>query len=193
MRGKTKSCGCQNRLYGNTKRIKDLTNKQFGDWIVLRRSENEHNNAYWLCRCACGITKDVAASSLKQGASVCCTICSAKKRCLASYQRNYKAMVKRAHHRGLCCEISFEEFLEFTKIQTCHYCDEPINWKATRSSAYHLDRKNNSLGYTVNNVVVCCWSCNRRRMASFTYEEFLEVAQLIKKWRNSLALKASAS
>lgn len=94
-------------------------------------------------------------------------------------------------------ELSYEDFIEFTKITECHYCGDNIPWSAFSSDsgqfisrAYFLDRKNHDLGYSRINCVVCCTECNKTRSNRFTYEEFLLLSPILKKIkanRNGLA------
>ena len=90
--------------------------------------------------------------------------------------------------RVLSVELTFEEFLEIIKERNCHYCGEDLNyeeysrvWGKTNSRAHQLDRKNNDLGYTKDNVVTCCWECNRLKSDRFTYEEFIQFSPILKK------------
>ena len=46
----------------------DLTNKKFGEWVVL----NYAGNKKWVCRCSCGTVKEVATYSLTSGTSTSC-------------------------------------------------------------------------------------------------------------------------
>ncbi len=50
----------------------------------------------------------------------------------------------------------------------CHYCGEPI-----KLTCYGLDRKDNSRGYTLDNVVPSCFPCNASKLDRFTYEEMV--------------------
>ncbi len=60
--GDTKSCGCLLKKY------KDLTDKKFGGWIVLKEAgRDKHKNILWLCRCVCGIEKVIKGSYLTGG------------------------------------------------------------------------------------------------------------------------------
>ena len=75
--GKTKSCGClQNEMY-QTKEYQDLSGQRFGRLVVLERSGDYINpqgkkSAKLLCKCDCGNTTVVLASSLKSGRSESC-------------------------------------------------------------------------------------------------------------------------
>jgi len=83
--------------------------------------------------------------------------------------------------------ISFEEYIEFTKIDKCHYCNKNVNWQAHTGSGnyrYNLDRKDSNVGYIKDNLVVCCKECNYMKGAHFSYEEFIEVIKLLKIMRN---------
>lgn len=62
---KTYSCGCQNK-------IEDLTNKVFGEWIVLKQDTNHNREIYWICQCSCGNIKSVSGKSLKDSRSQSC-------------------------------------------------------------------------------------------------------------------------
>lgn len=82
--------------------------------------------------------------------------------------------------------LSFEEFLEFTKQKNCHYCNSEIHWvKHTGSGQhkYNLDRKDSSLGYSKENCVVCCKRCNYMKGSEFSHDEFIQVVELIDRLR----------
>ena len=69
-----------------------------------------------------------------------------------------------------------KDFVKFTCEKTCHYCGAELMWNAIgrqHRGGTNLDRKNNALGYSVDNCVVCCGSCNRTKGDRYTYEEFL--------------------
>jgi hypothetical protein len=81
--------------------------------------------------------------------------------------------------------VTFDHFLQFINIKQCHYCQRSITWpeKAfTRvsnrqykrnSKCYYLDRKDNNIGYSPENCVVCCTTCNSIKSNSLTYNEML--------------------
>ena len=88
-------------------------------------------------------------------------------------------------------KITFEEFLDLIKKPECHYCGVPLQykehskvWNKNNSRAHQLDRKNNDIGYEKNNLVPCCWECNRLKSNRFTYEEFIQLSPILKKIQN---------
>jgi 5-methylcytosine-specific restriction endonuclease McrA len=88
-------------------------------------------------------------------------------------------------------ELTFDEFLEIIDNPICHYCNTPLkyekysrDWGKTNSRAHQLDRKNNDLGYSKDNLVTCCWDCNRLKSNRFTYDEFMQLSPVLKKIMN---------
>ena len=68
----------------------------------------------------------------------------------------WKVFVKRAERENLECNITAEMFDELHANSACYIC-------AKHDTADHrngLDRLNNSGGYTIDNVRLCCFECN---------------------------------
>jgi deoxycytidylate deaminase len=73
-------------------------------------------------------------------------------------------------------------------FKNCSYCD-----RAPSNSLKHkdrpvikyngIDRKDNSVGYTLDNTVTCCWKCNKTKSV-LNSEDFIELAHMVV--RNSL-------
>jgi len=70
-RNRSLSCGCLSREI-NHKRLRDLTGRQFGRWLVLQRVEDKGMQPMWLCLCECGTRSSVTGYTLRKGLSTSC-------------------------------------------------------------------------------------------------------------------------
>jgi len=43
--------------------------------------------------------------------------------------------------------------------------------------SFSIDRKDSRKAYSPDNMVPCCWNCNRLKNDFFTHEEFKKIAQ----------------
>lgn len=66
-RGITRSCGCSVSERPSPKLI-DRTGHVYGDWTVIRRAPPRD----WLCRCSCGVEREVSGGALARGSSQGC-------------------------------------------------------------------------------------------------------------------------
>jgi len=73
--------------------------------------------------------------------------------------------MRKAENRKLEWGISEETFDELV-AKNCHYCDSPpsnIKWGRGNNGVFvysGIDRKDNTKGYLLDNVVPCCVVCN---------------------------------
>jgi len=82
--------------------------------------------------------------------------------------------------RGFKFQLTYDEFLEFTKTKVCHYCGSLVTWVNSSHASYNLDRKDNAGNYDKDNCVVCCFECNATKGARFTYEEMLIIGKAVR-------------
>jgi hypothetical protein len=168
----------------------DLTGKRFGRLTAISRVPTKRQGTYWLCRCDCGKEKTIFIGSLRGGATRSCGCKQAeaarKSFCKKPYESLYNHLV-RSQSKNLEHSLTFEEFLEFTKITECHYCGEAVTWTKYNlhwnTARYNLDRKDNYFGYSKKNCVVCCKRCNRAKSDSFTYREWRRIGKVIREMR----------
>ena len=73
--------------------------------------------------------------------------------------------------RGIEWNLSFEEYVDVIK-GVCHYCGGALPKYGTS-----LDRKNNSIGYTKENIVPCCATCNDTKGAHLSYDEMIMLVE----------------
>lgn len=164
-------------------RFVDRTGMRYGRLTVLYRTENnKHRHTQWVCKCDCGKECNVSSSNIGRHANSCG--CYRLERAvetnsLRPYEALYRIMCRTSYHP---VTITYEQFIEITNTTECHYCGAPITWTGI---AYNLDRKDNNLGHTLENCVVCCTRCNRGKGAIFTYKEWREIGNLIRSWNVS--------
>lgn len=162
--------------------FQDRTGQTFGRLTVVSRAQNRGNKVLWACRCVCGSTVEVTTGNLRSGNSQSCGCLQIE----ATQRRNrgrpfesaYNTLIHLAAKRGLQVTLTYEDFLKFTEQPICHYCGDLIRWSPYNTQVCRLDRKDNRLGYTVENCVTCCAICNRMKQA-LSYEEFLRRCQKI--------------
>ena len=72
---------------------------------------------------------------------------------------------KEAKRRNINFSLSFELYESQLWGKPCHYCESDIEITG-------LDRKNSNKGYSSDNVVPCCHSCNTKKSTK-PYEQFI--------------------
>lgn len=95
---------------------------------------------------------------------------------LREYEALYNRFVALAQRKNLSNSISYEDFVKFTENPYCSYCYTYVNFAkfhlGKNGWGYNLDRTDNSLGYSVDNCVVCCWKCNNSKSNRYSEEEW---------------------
>jgi len=104
--------------------------------------------AYY-CGEACSLKKDAAVAKTQR----------------VLPEKRYSSYISGAKTRGYEFSLTFEEFMIYWQ-RDCVYCGDPID-------TIGLDRVDNTIGYTISNVVPCCTTCNKMKSAQTT-EDFLE-------------------
>ena len=168
--------------------IKNLAGRRFGRLVAIEVNGKNHSGVRWLCKCDCGKNTTVNSQNLQHGGTKSCGCFRSEKMSIRPFEYLYNWLVKNSQIQNIPCDLTYEDFLEFTKINKCHYCEREIEWYEHEYSkgrknrkAYNIDRKNNSLGYIKINCVVCCNICNKAKNTFFTYNEFMMLAPILKK------------
>lgn len=172
----------------------DLSGRRFGTLTVLSFAGTTPH-AEWFCICDCGERRKVRATKLLGSLVSSCATCArrtaaaiaGKSRELPlntaisrSIWSDYRANAKR---KRLDFQLSVLD-VEALSQGNCHYCgDSPATEKLTknktRTSARNgIDRRDNSIGYSRENTVSCCSTCNyaKREMSS---EQFVAWAKRV--------------
>ncbi len=90
------------------------------------------------------------------------------------FQQTRATAIGRPHRQGKSLEwtLTFEAYVAITS-QPCYYC------RGSLPPTGGLDRIDNTLGYTKENVLPCCTTCNRIRSNTFAVEEMREIGELL--------------
>lgn len=88
---------------------------------------------------------------------------------------NLKASAKA---RNIEVSLTEEDWLNIITDKPCTYCGKDL--EKTGSS---VDRIDNNLGYTKENITPCCVFCNKVKFNHFSFEETIEIIKLIKRMR----------
>ncbi len=96
-------------------------------------------------------------------------------------------ILKRTKRRPVT--FTSEEYLEWHKSQSsnCHYCKQPLVLSSLdnpyggtknnkRDEQLTIDRKDNNLPYTLDNIALCCRRCNMIKGKWFSEKQMLEIA-----------------
>lgn len=110
------------------------------------------------------------------------------------YKAAYSRIKKDARAAGREFEIEIEEF-RYLCQQNCYYCggqpNNLITYRGQNSFTFRyfvysgLDRINNDIGYTRQNVVPCCIICNRAKN-SMPFKEFIDWLSRLTAYRQGL-------
>lgn len=155
--------------------------KTYGNLTVLGRDRSSAGRIEWKCRCSCGSIVFVTGGNLRKGERSSCGCLSGKYR-LRPYESLYRRL-KSSTTKAF--SLTYETFLEFVKIPECHYCGHKVVWSkhnvGKNGNAYNLDRVNNKVGYTAQNCVVCCGTCNRMKGTLDVREFLLHIKRITKR------------
>lgn len=170
----------------------NLEGKRYGHLTVVKyigflQKENYRASMY-LVRCDCGKEIEMRTQAFHTGINTTCGCRSwgRRDRGDTSFELCYNEYKKRSKKLGRCFEITKEDFRILTK-QNCYYCGtEPQGEFNANSCAVKtlkcpyptyiyngLDRIDSSKGYTLDNVVSCCKTCNWMK-SDMSQQEFID-------------------
>lgn len=83
--------------------------------------------------------------------------------------KRYTSLKNRSLSKRIPLSITHDEYLNIVKDNECHYCRSSLP-----NVGYGLDRKYSNLGYSLDNCVPCCATCNTEK-GVMDYEEYIEL------------------
>lgn len=168
------------------------TGNRYGRLTVIERNgKDKFGSIKWRCNCDCGNETITSGPNLRKNHTKSCGCLRKEKvrkigkaHALLAGEASFNVLInnlKQAAKRR-----NFEWFLTKDQVriltkQNCHYCGIEPQQKIIHSHYCNgsyiyngLDRVDNAKGYTIDNVIPCCGTCNyaKRKM---TVEQF-------KKW-----------
>lgn len=169
--------------------LKDKTGQSFGKLTVNGLAGRRP--VIWNCTCICGKKLPVLSIALPYRYSCGCLTAERTREKLRKrpFEALYNDLCRKAKTREIVVELAYEQFLVYTEIDKCHYCDATLKWpdlsRATwkQHRATNLDRKDSDGCYSLENCVACCSRCNKAKGDSFTYEEWLKIGACIRRMR----------
>jgi Recombination endonuclease VII len=96
--------------------------EQYGDWTVLRKGLFKGHNQHWICKCACGVEKEVMEKHLAVGNSKSCHPCSGKKYSQSKYEGNIR---RTGDHRTAWIARKINELFKEQEGK-CLVCNLPL-------------------------------------------------------------------
>lgn len=170
---------------------KIVLENSYGYRKVIEEAPRHHTTSggyrLWLCEClVCGRRQKLQAHEILNPQGKQCLRCRnrSRRQAEAPFNKAVGGYRRNARTRNLEWALSNSE-VKVLFESVCHYCgSEPSNLcRPSTTSASDpqpddrnlrysgIDRKDNSLGYTLSNVVPCCQTCNRAKF-KMTYEQF---------------------
>ncbi len=167
----------------------DYTGQKFGKltairWVGSRAQYDGRREDCWLCECECGNEVVVPRSNLRDGNAKSCG-CGrlGPQRGLgrgdAALNSLMGTYISNARARGLDWELTRDDFKRLTS-GCCHYCGvapaQVVKGHPTSGDYVYngVDRKDNSLGYSLLNCVSACGPCNMGKRDA-DYRAYLEL------------------
>lgn len=191
------------KVAGKRRLVYDLTNQKFGRLTAIRPdyTPRKKHDTYWLCTCGCGKEHFVTSYHLRHGMIKSCGCLSAeatkRRQQKSPRQTNIHSLFlsykKSAQVRGISFELAKSDCEELFE-QNCFYCDSsPARERKVHKNQNEpgredgflyngIDRRNNELGYTLENCVPCCSRCNYAKR-DIDESEFVAWLDQITKYR----------
>ena len=181
------------------------TGSRYGRLTVLKEAGKDKNgHTLWLCQCDCGQTIITRGVNLRRNLVQSCG-CFQKEKALfnlkgygirlpegeAAFRKLLRNMKDNAKRRKLEWTLTDEDARKIIQ-EPCFYCGKPPSkhlknkyiQKHCRGDfpANGLGRINSSKGYTIDNVVPCCFRCNVMK-GDMSISEFRDqIAKINKYW-----------
>lgn len=187
--GQNSSCGCSLN--------NDLSKQKFGRLQPICRRPNIGIRTIWLCKCDCGVEKEIPAASLTSGRTKSCG-CLRKE--VSSKQSRTHGLAGTPeysswnHMMVRCSDTSADNYKRYggrgiAVIKRWHKFENFLKDMGPRPEGMSLERRKNDKGYSKAN---CCWATaseqmrNRRNSIFATH---LGVTKPLMQWAEELGIQ----
>lgn len=151
----------------------DLLGKKFGKLLIIEvLHTNNYSKRMVKCLCDCGNEKIATIGNIKNKTQSCG--CFKKEEIKRKFQKPIEDIAVK--HILAACKRNHETTLTFEDVKTliyseCYYCEQKPDvvgtiWKKAIDDGRSIkrigiDRVDNSKSYSLDNVVPCCFVCNK--------------------------------
>ena len=165
---------------------KDALDIQIVSYGTNIRNNKLRTQKVYVYKCSCGAEIRSQKQHLKKHSGKCVS-CSQFN---DPFRAAFNELSRGCERKNREISLTYEDFLEFTKIDKCHYCHSLLEWRphtnlngkeVPGSRSYKLDRMDNNKGYLKDNCVACCRKCNEAKGARYTYEEWYAMTAYFRK------------
>jgi len=184
--------------------INEIDNKYGRLTVIEKAGKDKWGNILWKCKCDCGNITITQGTSLRRNLVRSCG-CLAKENAKfnlekyrnrlpkgeAAFRDLLRNMKQGAKYRNLKWTLTDEEVRDLIQ-KPCYYCGKlPENHLNNKDIQNHcrgdfpsngLDRIDNSKGYTIDNVVSCCYKCNAMKEKQSISEFRNQITKIYKYW-----------
>lgn len=171
--------------------MKDYTGIKSNKLTALSFVKRENKITYWLFGCDCGNQKIIKSNKVfdkdNPTKSCGCLLFTERESSVEITKRLlFRSYIKGAKSRNYSFLLTYDYFINLVS-KKCFYCGiEPLReQKHISKSKYSffcngIDRKDNSIGYTIENCVPCCKICNVAK-SNLSYDVFINWIERLKK------------
>lgn len=176
---------------------KNIIGKRFGKLTVVKMMDGrfgKRRDIAYLCVCDCGKSKQVLGGNIRSGKVSSCGCLleippnKISNRKLALQKRLFSSFSHSKRNQSKGVSLSFKQFISIIEAP-CYYCGRPPsnilednNRHGVISSTvlYYsgIDRVSNERGYSTDNSIACCKTCNFCKGA-LSQKDFLDAVKSI--------------